>query len=82
MSDPIEELTASHLVELTPVFHNAAFQMFRIEIPVERKCRREPGTSRGNGNQWRKWRIPVKTMAMSRRSAAAITSASFTEPPG
>ena len=34
MSDPIEELTASHLVELTPVFHNAAFQMFRIEIPV------------------------------------------------
>jgi hypothetical protein len=33
MSDPVEGLTGSHLVVLTPVFHNAAFQMFRIEIP-------------------------------------------------
>ena len=32
--------------------------------------------------QWRKWRAPVKTMATSRSSAAAITSSSFTEPPG
>ncbi len=33
MSDPLQELTASHLVVLTPVFQNAAFQVFRIEIP-------------------------------------------------
>ena len=32
--------------------------------------------------QWRKWRRPVKTIAIPRASAAAITSASFTEPPG
>ena len=32
--------------------------------------------------QCRKCRIPVKTMAMPSRSAAAITSWSFTEPPG
>ena len=29
-----------------------------------------------------KWRKPVKTMAMSKRSAAAITSGSALEPPG
>ena len=34
------------------------------------------------GNQWRKWRIPVKTMATPTLSAAAITSSSRTEPPG
>lgn len=33
MSDPVEGLTGSHLVVLTTVFQNAAFQMFRIEIP-------------------------------------------------
>ena len=33
-------------------------------------------------SQWRKWRVPVKTIAMSYLSAAAITSASLTEPPG
>jgi hypothetical protein len=33
MSDPLQQLTGSHLVVLTPVFQNAAFQMFRIEIP-------------------------------------------------
>src|SRR4029077_13578638 len=33
-------------------------------------------------SQCRKWRIPVKTMASPSRSAAAITSASRTEPPG
>jgi hypothetical protein len=33
-------------------------------------------------DQCRKWRIPVKTMAMPRRLAAAITSLSRTEPPG
>jgi len=41
--------------------------------------------SGGNGSfadQCRKWRMPVKTMAMPRRSAAAITSLSRTEPPG
>ena len=32
--------------------------------------------------QCRKWRMPVKTMARPRRSAAAMTSASRTEPPG
>jgi hypothetical protein len=32
--------------------------------------------------QWRKWRWPVKTMAMPCSSAAAITSSSRTEPPG
>src|SRR5437867_2344264 len=33
-------------------------------------------------DQCRKWRMPVKTMAMPRRSAARITSLSRTEPPG
>jgi len=33
MSDPIDGLAESHVVVLTPVFHNAAFQVFRIEIP-------------------------------------------------
>ena len=32
--------------------------------------------------QWRKCRLPVKTMAMPRSSAAAITSSSRIEPPG
>ena len=32
--------------------------------------------------QWRKCRTPVKTMAMSASSAAAITSSSRMEPPG
>ena len=32
--------------------------------------------------QWRKWRWPVKTMAMPCSSAAAMTSASRTLPPG
>ena len=32
--------------------------------------------------QWRKWRIPVKTMARPASSAAAITSSSRIEPPG
>ena len=32
--------------------------------------------------QWRKCRVPVKAIAMFRWSAAAITSASRTEPPG
>ena len=32
--------------------------------------------------QCRKWRMPVKTMAMPRSSAAAITSSSRIEPPG
>ncbi len=33
-------------------------------------------------NQCRKWRIAVNTMAMPRRSAAAMTSLSRTDPPG
>src|SRR5580658_9907106 len=33
-------------------------------------------------HQWRKWRIPVNTMAMPCSSAAAMTSASRFEPPG
>jgi glycerol uptake facilitator-like aquaporin len=33
-------------------------------------------------NQCRKWRIAVNTMAMPRRSAAAMTSVSRTDPPG
>src|SRR5690606_17746252 len=32
--------------------------------------------------QWRKWRMPVKTIAMPRSFAAWMTSASRTEPPG
>ena len=32
--------------------------------------------------QCRKWRTPVKTIASLRSSAAAMTSASRTEPPG
>ncbi len=33
-------------------------------------------------NQCRKWRMPVKTMAMPSLSAAAMTSWSLTLPPG
>ena len=33
-------------------------------------------------DQWRKWRVPVKTIATPARSAAAITASSRTEPPG
>ncbi len=32
--------------------------------------------------QWRKWRMPVNTIATSLASAAAITSSSRIEPPG
>ncbi len=38
--------------------------------------------ARAFANQCRKWRIPVNTIAIPRRSAAAITSLSRTEPPG
>lgn len=31
--DPVQDLTTGHLIVLTPVFHNATFQVFRIEIP-------------------------------------------------
>jgi hypothetical protein len=31
--DPVQYLTTGHLIVLTPVFHNATFQVFRIEIP-------------------------------------------------
>ena len=37
---------------------------------------------RNGGGQWRKWRRRVNTIAMPGASAAAITSASRTEPPG
>ena len=33
MSDPLQDLTASGLVLLTPVFHNAKFQVLRIDMP-------------------------------------------------
>ena len=36
----------------------------------------------GAGDQWRKWRSPVKTMAIPCSSAASITSASRMLPPG
>src|SRR3546814_15746326 len=36
----------------------------------------------GLAYQWRKWRIPVNTMARPAWSAAAITSSSRREPPG
>src|SRR4029077_10759995 len=33
-------------------------------------------------DQWRKWRVPVRTTAIPRASAAASTSSSPLEPPG
>ena len=33
-------------------------------------------------DQWRKWRVPVKTIATPARSAAAITASSRIDPPG
>ena len=44
--------------------------------------RRTRGLSLNRERQWRKWRSPVKTMAMPCSSAASITSASRIEPPG
>ena len=45
--------------------------------------RTRKGKTRGSrAHQCRKWRRPVKTIAMPAASAAAITSASLTEPPG
>src|SRR5207302_10611969 len=45
----------------------------------------EPGSQRRRVGSWfqcRKWRTPVKIIAISRSSAAAITSSSRTDPPG
>ncbi len=47
-------------------------------------CSRPPAPTIENFHapQWRKWRMPVSTMAMPCSSAAAMTSASRFEPPG
>ena len=58
------------------------------DLMLDFLCRFGPNLHRkraengGLRDQWRKWRMPVKAMARPRRSAAAMTSASFTEPPG
>ena len=52
----------------------------RLAVKLHTGCR---GRSAGPRlPQWRNWRSPVKSIAMLRSSAAAITAASLTEPPG
>src|SRR6185437_1179397 len=51
--------------------------------PVEAVGSGKPARgSRPAVTQWRKWRVPVNTMATLCASAAAITLSSLTEPPG
>src|SRR5690606_8471815 len=42
----------------------------------------QAGIDAEDAHQWRKWRVPVSTMAMPCSSAAAMTSSSRTLPPG
>ena len=49
---------------------------------TQKEGQRVIGQVRNSANQWRKCRMPVKTIASPASSAAAITSASRIEPPG
>src|SRR6185369_7269219 len=68
---------------------DALLRLRRAAIPVTLRpgdeacgeCERVTGDL-GEQHQWRKWRVPVSTIAMSRSSAAAITSSSRMLPPG
>src|SRR2546430_4530374 len=53
-----------------------------VRRALDVRVRRELVAQARRVRQWRNCRRPVSTIARSCRSAAAITSASFTEPPG